>query len=100
MLVVILLYDQLIFRPLIAWVDRLRFEQDPSGRVPRSWALTMMQRSRLISALTGAFYAAVRWTSWAMSICPGQKLMKDRSCNCGKWLLKSPITFLMTPGLL
>jgi NitT/TauT family transport system permease protein len=68
MLVVILIYDQLIFRPLIAWVDRLRFEQDPSGRVPRSWALTMMQRSRLISALTGAFYAAVRWTSWAMPI--------------------------------
>ncbi len=68
MLVVILLYDQLVFRPLIAWVDRLRFEQDPSGRVPRSWALTVMQRSRLISALTGAFYAAVRWTSWAMPI--------------------------------
>ncbi len=68
MLVVILLYDQLIFRPLIAWVDRLRVEQDPSGRVPRSWALTVMRRSRLISALTGAFYAAVRWTSWAMPI--------------------------------
>jgi NitT/TauT family transport system permease protein len=68
MLVVILLYDQLIFRPLVAWVDRLRFEQDPSGRVPRSWALTVMQRSRLISAVTGAFYAAVRWTSWAMPI--------------------------------
>ena len=68
MLVVILLYDQLIFRPLVAWVDRLRFEQDPSGRVPRSWALTVMQRSRLISAVTNAFYAAVRWTSWALPI--------------------------------
>ena len=68
MLVVILLYDQLIFRPLVAWVDRLRFEQDPSGRVPRSWALTVMQRSRLISAATNAFHAAVRWTSWAAPI--------------------------------
>ena len=70
MLVVILLYDQLIFRPLVAWVDRLRFEQDPSGRVPRSWALTVMRRSRLISAATSAFYAAVRWTSWAVPIGP------------------------------
>ncbi len=68
MLVVILLYDQLVFRPLVAWVDRLRFEQDPSGLTPRSWALTVMQRSRLISAVTSAFYAAVRWTSWAMPI--------------------------------
>ena len=27
MLVVILLYDQLLFRPLVAWADRFRFEQ-------------------------------------------------------------------------
>jgi len=66
MLIVILLYDQLIFRPLVAWVDRLRFEQEASGRVPRSWALTVMRRSRLVSGMTNAFYALVRWTSWAM----------------------------------
>ena len=66
MAVVILIYDQLMFRPLVAWVDRLRYEQDPTGRPPRSWALTVMQRSRLISAVTDSFYAAVRWTSWAM----------------------------------
>ena len=28
MLIVILLYDQLLFRPLVAWVDRFRFEQE------------------------------------------------------------------------
>ena len=68
MLIVILVYDQLMFRPLVAWVDRLRYEQDPVARPPRSWALTVMQRSRLISAMTDAFYAGVRWTSWAMPI--------------------------------
>ena len=68
MFIVILLYDQLIFRPLVAWADRLRFEQDPGGRVPRSWALTVMQRSRLTSAISRAFYAAVRWVSWTMPI--------------------------------
>ncbi|MEJ1966725.1 MAG: ABC transporter permease subunit [Gammaproteobacteria bacterium] len=65
MLVVILLYDQLIFRPLVAWADRLRFEQEPSGRAPRSWALNVARRSRLVSAATAAFHASVRWTSWA-----------------------------------
>ena len=29
MLVVILLYDQLLFRPLVAWADRFKFEQEP-----------------------------------------------------------------------
>jgi NitT/TauT family transport system permease protein len=65
MVIVILLYDQLLFRPLVAWVDRLRYEQEQTGRPPRSWALTVMQRSRLLSAITDSFYAGVRWTSWA-----------------------------------
>ena len=65
MLVVILLYDQLLFRPLVAWVDRFRVEQEPGVRVPDSWALTMMRRSRLITAATVAFHSAVLWTSRA-----------------------------------
>jgi NitT/TauT family transport system permease protein len=66
MLIVILLYDQLLFRPLVAWVDRFRVEQEPGARVPDSWALTMMRRSRLIQAATVAFHAAVMFTSRAV----------------------------------
>jgi NitT/TauT family transport system permease protein len=66
MLLVILAYDQLLFRPLVAWVDRFRVEQDPGARMPESWALTMMRRSRLIQAATVAFHAAVLWTSRAV----------------------------------
>ncbi|HZF35651.1 MAG TPA: ABC transporter permease subunit, partial [Candidatus Angelobacter sp.] len=66
MLIVILAYDQLIFRPLVAWVDRFRVEQEPGVRVPDSWALTMMRRSRLIQAATVAFHAAVMFTSRAV----------------------------------
>jgi NitT/TauT family transport system permease protein len=66
MLIVILLYDQLLFRPLVAWVDRFRVEQEPGVRVPDSWALTMMRRSRVILAATLAFHAAVLWTSRAV----------------------------------
>jgi NitT/TauT family transport system permease protein len=67
MLIVILLYDQLLFRPLVAWVDRFRVEQEPGVRVPDSWALTMMRRSRLIQAATVAFHSAVLWTSRAVT---------------------------------
>ncbi len=49
MFVVILIYDQLLFRPLTASADWFRLEQE-SGLTPtRSWALTMMRRSRLLS---------------------------------------------------
>ncbi len=62
MLVVILIYDQLIFRPLVVWGDRFRIDQEQGGRVPHSWALSMMQHSRVITGLRTLFFAAVRWT--------------------------------------
>ena len=62
------MYDQLLFRPMIAWVDRFRVEQEPGAEPPPSWALTMMRRSRLIKGLTVIFYALVRWTSWALPL--------------------------------
>ncbi len=68
MLVVIILYDQLLFRPLVAWADRLKFEQDATGRPPQSWALTVMQRSRMLSLITDGFFGAVRWSSSKLPI--------------------------------
>ena len=66
MLIVILLYDQLLFRPLVAWADRFRIEQEPGERVPDSWALTMLRRSRLVQTATLGFRAAILWTSRAL----------------------------------
>jgi NitT/TauT family transport system permease protein len=65
MAIVILAYDQLLFRPLVAWIDRFRVEQDPGEDPPSSWVLTTVRRSRLLGHLMNGFYAAVRWTSWA-----------------------------------
>ena len=66
MLIVILLYDQLLFRPLVAWADRFRVEQEPGERVPDSWALTMMRRSRLIQTASLAFHSIIMFTSRAV----------------------------------
>ncbi|MGA7540685.1 MAG: ABC transporter permease subunit [Steroidobacteraceae bacterium] len=49
MFVVILIYDQLLFRPLTASADWFRLEQEAGLTPTRSWALTMMRRSRLIA---------------------------------------------------
>ncbi len=52
MLIVILIYDQLLFRPLVAWADRFRFEQEAGVVAPRSWVLDVLRRSRLVDRLT------------------------------------------------
>ena len=52
MFVVILLYDQLFFRPLVAWADRFRFEQEAGAAAPKSWVLDIFRRSGMVAAAT------------------------------------------------
>jgi NitT/TauT family transport system permease protein len=51
MAIVILIYDQVLFRPLVAWADRFRFQQEASALPPKSWVLTVLRRSGAIEAL-------------------------------------------------
>jgi NitT/TauT family transport system permease protein len=51
MAVVILLYDQLVFRPIVAWSDKFRAEQTMSSERPRSWAYDVVRRTRLLRAI-------------------------------------------------
>ncbi|CAH0442716.1 ABC transporter permease [Ralstonia pseudosolanacearum] len=51
MLIGILLYDQLLFRPLIAWADRFRFDAMSSEREPQSWLLDLLRRSEWVKSL-------------------------------------------------
>ena len=51
MAVVILLYDQLFFRPIVAWADRFRFELTASSERPGSWAYDLLRRTRLLPLL-------------------------------------------------
>ncbi|KVL04817.1 ABC transporter permease [Burkholderia territorii] len=51
MSVVILAYDQFLFRPLVAWADKFRMENTASGDAPQSWLLDMLRRTHLIHQL-------------------------------------------------
>src|SRR6202140_2709914 len=51
MLVVILIYDLVLFRPLVTWADRFRFEQQTSVAPPKSWVLSVLRRSGIIAML-------------------------------------------------
>jgi NitT/TauT family transport system permease protein len=51
MTVVILAYDQFLFRPLVAWADKFRMENTSSGDAPESWLLDLIRRTHLIHRL-------------------------------------------------
>jgi len=51
MSLVILAYDQLLFRPLVAWADKFRMENTASATAPESWLLDLIRRTRLINQL-------------------------------------------------
>jgi NitT/TauT family transport system permease protein len=48
MTVTILLYDQLLFRPLVAWSDKFRFEQTVSPVAARSWFLDLFRQASVM----------------------------------------------------
>ncbi|MEN9227937.1 MAG: ABC transporter permease subunit [Gloeomargarita sp. GMQP_bins_120] len=44
---VIVLVDQLFWRPLIAWADKFRMEQSAAAEAPESWVYDLIQTARL-----------------------------------------------------
>ncbi|MBI3704913.1 MAG: ABC transporter permease subunit [Rhizobiales bacterium] len=102
MLVVILLYDQLLFRPLVAWADRFRFEQQAGAVPPRSFVLDVLRRSKLVAALNAPlsrlwrrslhlrFFAAPRRAPAAID---------DNRRHWGDWLWLAIVTTLAALAL-
>lgn len=61
MVIVILLYDQLLFRPLVAWSEKFRIDQTGYEQQSRSWVITLFQRTKILSMITeaiGGFFNA------------------------------------------
>jgi NitT/TauT family transport system permease protein len=45
----ILIFDQLLFRPLVAWAEKFHIELTASADPPRSWLLDVLRRTRLMA---------------------------------------------------
>jgi NitT/TauT family transport system permease protein len=62
MLGVILLYDQLLFRPLVAWSAKFRFETTASATAENPWVLRLLRRTRVFrvaGAAVGDFFGHI-----------------------------------------
>jgi NitT/TauT family transport system permease protein len=51
MIAVIVLLDQFVWRPVIAWAEKFKVEQVESGDAPRSWVLGLIRHSRGLSQI-------------------------------------------------
>lgn len=52
MVIVIFLYDQILFRPLIAWSEKFKVEPSPDEAEYQSWLIDLMRGSRLMKRFT------------------------------------------------
>jgi NitT/TauT family transport system permease protein len=78
MVIVIFLYDQILFRPLIAWSEKFKVEQSPDENESQSWLIDLIRRSRMmkhvgkgLSLFTESFVNA-RWLRFS-----GPKAIKE-----------------------
>jgi len=60
MTVTIFIYDQLLFRPLVAWADKFRYEQTAATVVPRSWIIGLFQRTSLLRTAVDSIAAVTQ----------------------------------------
>src|SRR5579863_9753369 len=60
MIAVIVVLDQIVWRPIIAWAEKFKVEQVESANAPQSWFLDLIGRSRLLIRLRKKFVRPVR----------------------------------------
>lgn len=79
MLIVILLYDQLLFRPLLAWSDKFKVELTARSEIPSSWVLTMIRRSFFFTLFGNMWFSFMRLLGRAKRFFPysALKIPKD-----------------------
>ena len=66
MAAVILAYDQLLFRPIVAWADKFRFEQTAAAQRPRSWVYDLWRRGKVVRRVS----PAIGWMAARISRLP------------------------------
>src|SRR5437667_134807 len=51
MFIVIIIYDQLFFRPLVAWAEKFKSEKQGAEKIPESWLINLFRRTRLMRSI-------------------------------------------------
>ena len=100
MLAGIILYDQLFFRPLLAWADKFRFEESQGETAQQSWLLDWIRRSRWARALSDRFWARLRAALGWFGSPPDGAAAKTAARNLPAWLPRAWDALVIVAALL
>jgi NitT/TauT family transport system permease protein len=81
MALVILAYDQLFFRPIVAWADRFRFEMTASTERPQSWVFDLLRRTRMLPVVLAPLGAIGRLLLAFEPSLPRRRVLRDTRPN-------------------
>jgi len=84
MLVLILIYDQLLFRPLLAWVQRFKYEEIGTDEIEPPWFLVMLRKARLFHFLARCADFSARLSSRVLQRVPGLPPLPRGGKNAAK----------------
>ena len=85
MLIVILLYDQILFRPLTAWAEKFRVEQTAGERGSRSVVLDLFRQSLVLGRLVGPVSAGLQGVMRARLALPRPAARRARASLPAPW---------------
>ena len=85
MIGVIVLLDQLVWRPVIAWAEKFKIEQVESTNVPQSWVLDVLHHSRVLAKLRRKAVLPVRESLLAFFV--RRQMQSEHSPESGRWKL-------------
>lgn len=97
MVAVIVLIDQAIWRPTIAWAERFKFEQVEAAVTPRSPVLDLLRRSNVLHLVARMFVMPLRE---ALSLHFARAQVSSQRTHLGRGLVKSTSRALLVVALL
>ena len=83
MILVIVLMDQVIWRPVIAWAEKFKIEQVESANAPQSWFLNLIEGSRGLVVLRKRVFRPLR--EWMVLRFARQHHEADRDAPPAAW---------------
>ncbi len=89
MIIVIVLLDQLVWRPVIAWAEKFKVEQVQDRQAPRSWVLEILRRSVGLDRLRQQTVAPLgEWVALCLARKPAIQAPRPQRPEWKKWVVR------------
>lgn len=100
LVLVIVLLDQLVWRPLLAWADRFKLEMVDGEGAPTAWFLTALREARVVAWARGAVWGPLlgRVDTWLLARMPSPTHFGETTPPAARWGLAAVGSLLLGYG--